>query len=359
MPGRNGASNKKGNPPVSKATNRSIIRSSGIRRESGVERLETVLHRDNEPRELSLSWIDAFRRLNRLASVASMYEKYRFTKLRLHYKPSVGTQSNGSLHVAYEMDPLDFLSDVQPGQLPSVLSQHPVSYITPVWQPSFLDVDYRDPGETKFPWMWVDPVQNPRLCSLGKIYYYSDNTSFDTNSILGYFEIEYTVEFCRPTASPVRIFGQAVTTERGNEAQLYGHDTLSDIRLDSPVVLGDETPRFLESDGTTIEKFLDSSSLYTALLGAGAHFLYSGDVGGALMEGTRIYFRSPSYQFVPSTSDDTDDLHNDSVYSKMGNASTRPDMLVPLTWTGRSASDSTRFLEIERITGNSHGHDEL
>lgn len=359
MPGKNGKNNKKGKPPVSAASARKSVRSRNIRRESGVERLETVLHRDNEPREFCLSWIDAFRRLNRLASVASMYEKYRFTKLKIRYCPSVGTQTNGSLHMAYELDPLDYMNDKLAAQIPSSLSQHPVSLITPVWMEDCLDVDYRDPGEDKYPWKWVDPVQNPRLCSLGKIYYFSDNTELATNMVIGYFELDYTVEFCHPTANPRRVFGSSVTTERGTELVLESSNQLSAIRLDSPITVGDASPRFVESDLTTSEDILDSTSLYTAILGAGAHFFLSGDLGGALLEGTRIYFRGSSFAVTNSTVDNSDLTGNYGGYHSLGMASLTPDMSLPLSWNGRTTSDTTRFTEVERLMLTTHGHDEL
>lgn len=132
-----------------------------------------------------------------LSAIATRFEMYKFDKLKFHFKPSCGTNTNGYVILAFDFDVLDQGAADSIGLEPtkSTLLGWKYSSKTSPWSSGTLDVS---PDSRLATWRYCNNVSpgDARLDMLGNfvLSIYGDAINF-----IGEIFVEYSVTFRQPS----------------------------------------------------------------------------------------------------------------------------------------------------------------
>jgi hypothetical protein len=136
------------------------------------------------------------------AGIGINYSLYRFKKLRLHYKPFVGTNTSGYFAMSFVSDPEDVTSvDTFNGANTLARMANSRRYVqVPVWQEATLEIY---PGDFSQDWyvyenIGISDQSTARQCAAGGLFLAA--TAPDTNPT-GVLYVEYELEFKDPVSN--------------------------------------------------------------------------------------------------------------------------------------------------------------
>jgi len=154
---------------------------------------------------------------DRVATIATTYEKYVYQSVTYRYVPQCSTTTAGSIMLTFERDPANPAAN---GGDPSTFMQNVMSYehtaITPPWVGSSVTYK-RDTNEKKtFFISGQGSNYDPRDTSQGMFMCYGTNLPVAPASTrLGFIVMDYVLDLCQPSIMPARtganISGQPAT----------------------------------------------------------------------------------------------------------------------------------------------------
>jgi hypothetical protein len=144
-------------------------------------------------------YINPVQRLTWAGSIAINFSKYRFTKLRFHYRPIVGTTAGGFFAMAFATDPEDATA------VDTLTSANTLSRLVnsrryvqvPVWQEAVMDVQ---PSDFSQSWYLVEASTvsdqaTARQCTAGAFF----QSALAANDLAtGILYVEYVLELMDP-----------------------------------------------------------------------------------------------------------------------------------------------------------------
>jgi len=132
---------------------------------------------------------------SRLALLARTYEKYRFTRAKIRYVPSVATSETGAIAMYVETDPAERL--VTGSAAMQIIANMQFSRMGPVW--SSVEFDFRvDRNDQDMYFCSVAGITERRECTQFMIAANCFGTSFPAGVAakdIGWVEIEYELQF--------------------------------------------------------------------------------------------------------------------------------------------------------------------
>lgn len=144
-------------------------------------------------------YINPILRLGWAGSIATNFSKYRFTKLRFHYRPIVGTTASGYYAMAFATDPEDATSvdTLTSGNVLPRLANSRRYVQVPVWQEAVLDIQ-----STDFSQSWylieastVSDQATARQCTAGAFF----QAALAADDLAtGILYVEYVMELMDP-----------------------------------------------------------------------------------------------------------------------------------------------------------------
>jgi hypothetical protein len=146
---------------------------------------------------------------DRVATIATTYEKYVYQSVTYRYVPQCTTSTPGSVMLTFERDPANPAAN---GGDASTFMQNCMSYehtsITPPWVGSSVTYK-RDANEKKLFWISGQGSNfNPRETSQGQFLCYGANVPVvptgATGGGLGFIVMDYVLDLCEPSIMPAR-----------------------------------------------------------------------------------------------------------------------------------------------------------
>jgi hypothetical protein len=137
---------------------------------------------------------------SRLASFATLYEKFCFRSFKVHYAADCSFSDSGTLLLAYDPDIADATPPATDDGIRSLLGMQ-ASTTTQISKSCVLSVTRNDPQA--FYYTNRDPLDADRLAYQGQIYV--TVLSFCTNAFPGTVWIEYELDLFDPTNEPPEI----------------------------------------------------------------------------------------------------------------------------------------------------------
>ena len=151
---------------------------------------------------------------DRVAVVASTYEKYVYHGVKFTYVPQCSTSTQGSVGLAFDRDPLMYSAYPSGTQFLSEVMSYEHAVLTPCWtgtQTSYA----RDPQELKTWFMGgTDATLTTRETSQGNLLVYLSNVLPDVG--LGFIVMDYVLDLVAPNLLPNK---QGVTNIRTAPSQ--------------------------------------------------------------------------------------------------------------------------------------------
>lgn len=151
------------------------------------------------------SYINPVLRLAWAGSIAINFSKYRFTKLKFHYRPVVGTTTAGYYAMAFATDPEDATAadTLTVANILPRLSNSRRFVQVPVWQEATMEVKPTDYSQD---WYIVEASSisdqsTARLCTAGAFFQTAQSPEGDVPT--GILYAEYTLELMDPINSLV------------------------------------------------------------------------------------------------------------------------------------------------------------
>ena len=140
---------------------------------------------------------------DRVATIATTYEKYVYQSITYRYVPQCATSTAGSVMLTFERDPANPAAN---GGDNSTFMQNCMSYehtsITPPWVGSSVTYK-RDANEKKLFYISGQGSNyNPRDTSQGHFLCYGANVPTGTG--LGFIVMDYVLDLCEPSIMPAR-----------------------------------------------------------------------------------------------------------------------------------------------------------
>jgi hypothetical protein len=140
---------------------------------------------------------------DRVAAIATTYEKYVYQSLTYRFVPQCPTSTAGSVMLTFERDPANPAAN---GGDPTSFMQNCMSYehtsITPPWVGSSVTYK-RDANEKKLFWISGQGSNyDPRGTSQGQFLCYGANVPTETG--LGFIVMDYVLDLCEPSIMPAR-----------------------------------------------------------------------------------------------------------------------------------------------------------
>lgn len=140
---------------------------------------------------------------DRVAAIATTYEKYVYQAVTYRYVPQCATSTPGSVMLTFERDPANPAAN---GGDPSSYMQNCMSYehtsITPPWVGSSVTYK-RDANEKKLFYISGQGSNyDPRTTSQGQFLCYGANVPGETG--LGFIVMDYVLDLCEPSIMPAR-----------------------------------------------------------------------------------------------------------------------------------------------------------
>ena len=137
---------------------------------------------------------------DRVAVVASTYEKYVYHGVKFTYVPQCSTATQGSVGLAFDRDPLMYSACPTGTQFLSEVMSYEHAVLTPCWtgtQTSYA----RDPQELKTWYMGgTDATLTTRETSQGNLLVYLSNVLPDVG--LGFIVMDYVLDLVAPNLLP-------------------------------------------------------------------------------------------------------------------------------------------------------------
>nr|UJQ92759.1 MAG: hypothetical protein [Narnaviridae sp.] len=136
------------------------------------------------------------------SSIGINFSQYRFKKLKIHYKPIVGTSSSGYFAMAFVSDPEDATS-IDTFTTANTLSRlaNCRRYVqVPVWQEATMEIK---PSDYTQDWYIYEPSgiadqSTARQCAAGGLFLAAQSTDANATGII---YVEYELEFKDPVSS--------------------------------------------------------------------------------------------------------------------------------------------------------------
>ena len=151
---------------------------------------------------------------DRVAVVASTYEKYVYHGVKFTYVPQCSTSTQGSVGLCFDRDPLMYSAYPSGTQFLSEVMSYEHAVLTPCWtgtQTSYA----RDPQELKTWYMGgTDATLTTRETSQGNLLVYLSNVLPDVG--LGFIVMDYVMDLVAPNLLPNK---QGVTNIRTAPSQ--------------------------------------------------------------------------------------------------------------------------------------------
>lgn len=140
---------------------------------------------------------------DRVAAIATTYEKYVYQSITYRYVPQCATSTAGSVMLTFERDPANPAAN---GGDDTTFMQNCMSYehtsITPPWVGSSVTYK-RDANEKKLFYISGQGSNyDPRLTSQGQFLCYGANVPTGTG--LGFIVMDYVLDLCEPSIMPAR-----------------------------------------------------------------------------------------------------------------------------------------------------------
>jgi len=195
----------------------------------------------------------------RLAQFSSLYEKYVFRKLRIHFDSAMPSTATGQYTIAFDKD----ISDETPPASLIGLRQMMAfqnSGLSAIWDKSVLDVELSDPQDFYYTNTSQSLIGDERLVYQGQFYLMI--ASQLSNSLAGNFWIEYVIDLYDPQLeSNIHVVKyEKVTASNPSTAN---HAALN-------LVLSAPTTQVVDQAVSIIQ---DANANYALKVGPGTYFL--------------------------------------------------------------------------------------
>lgn len=151
---------------------------------------------------------------SRLNQFAPLYQRFRFTKFHLKYKPLVSTSFTGNVAVGYVADPSQEIAGTGLTLMQEV-AELPFRHVGLPWKSGALNIKASDMVPAPGMKFTCDPTEEADNIEVyqGRLFFVYDNLT-TTNTLYGRWELDWTVEFYDP-----------IITKANNSAFLRGTGT--------------------------------------------------------------------------------------------------------------------------------------
>jgi len=166
---------------------------------------------------------------DRVAVIATTFEKYVYQGVKFTYVPQCPTSIGGSVGMVFDRDPLQISADTQSTQFLSQVMSYEHAVLTPSYVPACTSYT-RDPKELK---TWfiggVDATLTTRETSQGNLLVYISNAyaaQSGTNAFnggYGYIIMDYVLDLVAPTLMPARQVANNINRAPGQWQDLNGN----------------------------------------------------------------------------------------------------------------------------------------
>ena len=178
---------------------------------------------------------------DRVAVIASTFQKYVYQGVRFTYVPQCSTSTPGSVGLVFDRDPLEISANTQGDQFLSEVMSYEHAVLTPAYVEASTAYS-RDPKELK---TWYlggpDATLTTRETSQGNLLVYlsnasAPNTTTGFNGGYGFIVMDYVLDLIAPTLLPNK---QNVTQIKATPSQWVDCSTPSAIsrNIDAPVLI--------------------------------------------------------------------------------------------------------------------------
>lgn len=134
---------------------------------------------------------------SRLGNYCSLFQKFKFTKIRLNYITNVGTSTNGNILVEYAPSSTQVCRAWNGATFLNQVMGNAGSCLMPIWENFKIDIPLE---ETGFKYIDMETSAETRYVNNGCIYVYGGNMAAGTKG--GYYVLEYEILFDTPITSP-------------------------------------------------------------------------------------------------------------------------------------------------------------
>jgi len=166
---------------------------------------------------------------DRVAVIATTFEKYVYQGVKFTYVPQCPTSIGGSVGLVFDRDPLTISADTQSTQFLSQVMSYEHAVLTPSYVPACTSYS-RDPKELK---TWfiggTDATITTRETSQGNLLVYISNAysaQTGTNAFnggYGYIIMDYVLDLVAPTLMPNRQVANNINKAPGQWLDLNGN----------------------------------------------------------------------------------------------------------------------------------------
>ena len=165
---------------------------------------------------------------DRVAVIATTFEKYVYQGVKFTYVPQCPTSIGGSVGLVFDRDPLQISADTQSTQFLAQVMSYEHAVLTPAYVPACTSYS-RDPKELK---TWfiggTDATITTRETSQGNLLVYISNAygaQTGTNAFnggYGYVIMDYVLDLVAPTLMPAREVANNINKAPGQWLDLNG-----------------------------------------------------------------------------------------------------------------------------------------
>jgi len=244
---------------------------------------------------------------DRVAVIATTFEKYVYQAMKFTYVPQCPTSIGGSVGLVFDRDPLQISANTQNTQFLSQVMSYEHAVLTPSYVPCATSYT-RDPKELKTWFLGgVDATITTRETSQGNLLVYISNAyaaQSGTNAFnggYGYIVMDYVLDLVAPTLMPYREQASNINRAPGQWQDINGtqQGALSTLFLaDSTVLMPENAPfseasPFFNPDPTWVAAINGGGNVYAPGLVGEIHLAYN--PVGAPANGL------PQFLFVPNT----------------------------------------------------------
>ena len=166
---------------------------------------------------------------DRVAVIATTFEKYVYQGVKFTYVPQCPTSIGGSVGLVFDRDPLQISADTQNTQFLAQVMSYEHAVLTPSYVPACTSYS-RDPKELK---TWfiggTDATITTRETSQGNLLVYISNAysaQTGTNAFnggYGYIIMDYVLDLVAPTLMPAREVANNINKAPGQWLDLNGN----------------------------------------------------------------------------------------------------------------------------------------
>ena len=176
---------------------------------------------------------------DRVAVIASTFQKYVYQGVKFTYVPQCSTATPGSVGLVFDRDPLEISANTQGDQFLSEVMSYEHAVLTPAYVEASTAYT-RDPKELKTWYLGApDATLTTRETSQGNLLVYlsnaaAPNTSTGFNGGYGFVVMDYVLDLIAPTLLPNK---QNITAIRGAPSQWVDCSAVDTIGIADPAMV--------------------------------------------------------------------------------------------------------------------------